>query len=158
MIIELGKKLYNFGVKLRVKTSCSIVVTVKNSDKALPATAPLKKGSTEDVKLHDVHITLASKNLPSLQKALAMLQENAKKYKVRSTRGPYPMPTKVLRVTTRKSPCGEGTNTWDKFQLRIHRRVFRFVASSDEVISVTNFTMDPDVDFNFEMKNVASVN
>lgn len=31
MIIELGKKLYNFGVKLRVKTSCSIVVTVKNS-------------------------------------------------------------------------------------------------------------------------------
>ncbi len=28
-------------------------------------------------------------------------------------RGPTRMPTKVLRVTTRKSPCGEGTNTWD---------------------------------------------
>lgn len=26
--------------------------------------------------------------------------------------GPVRLPTKVLRITTRKSPCGEGTNTW----------------------------------------------
>ena len=33
-------------------------------------------------------------------------------------KGPVRMPTKVLNITTRKSPCGEGTNTWDRFELR----------------------------------------
>ena len=38
-------------------------------------------------------------------------------------RGPIPLPTKKLIVPTRKSPCGEGTNTWDKFETRIHKRL-----------------------------------
>ena len=29
-------------------------------------------------------------------------------------KGPVRMPTKVLRITTRKTPCGEGTKTWDR--------------------------------------------
>ena len=33
------------------------------------------------------------------------------------------MPTKNLMVTTRKSPCGEGTNTWDKFENRVYNQV-----------------------------------
>lgn len=33
-------------------------------------------------------------------------------------KGPVRMPTKVLHITTRKSPCGEGTNTWDRFEMR----------------------------------------
>jgi len=37
--------------------------------------------------------------------------------------GPIPLPTKVLKVHTRKSPCGEGTATWDHWQLRIHKRL-----------------------------------
>lgn len=27
------------------------------------------------------------------------------------------MPTKILRITTRKTPCGEGSKTWDRFQV-----------------------------------------
>ena len=38
-------------------------------------------------------------------------------------KGPHPLPTKKMRVVTRKSPCGQGTNTYDKYELRIHRRV-----------------------------------
>ena len=38
------------------------------------------------------------------------------------------MPTKVLRLTTRKSPCGEGTNTWDHLEMRIHKRIIDLVA------------------------------
>ena len=33
-------------------------------------------------------------------------------------KGPVRMPTKTLRITTRKAPCGEGTNTWDSFEMR----------------------------------------
>ncbi|ONI06424.1 hypothetical protein PRUPE_5G059500 [Prunus persica] len=40
------------------------------------------------------------------------LVRGAKNKRLR-VKGPVRMPTKVLHITTRKSPCGEGTNTWD---------------------------------------------
>lgn len=44
-------------------------------------------------------------------------------------RGPARMPTKVLRITTRKTPCGEGSKTWDRYEMRIHKRVIEFTCS-----------------------------
>ena len=38
-------------------------------------------------------------------------------------RGPIPLPTKKLKVTTRKSPCGDGTATWDRYEMRVHKRL-----------------------------------
>jgi len=38
-------------------------------------------------------------------------------------RGPIPLPTKHLKITTRKSPCGNGTATFDRFEMRVHRRI-----------------------------------
>jgi len=38
-------------------------------------------------------------------------------------RGPIYLPTKRLKITTRKSPCGEGSPTWETYQLRIHKRL-----------------------------------
>jgi len=38
-------------------------------------------------------------------------------------RGPIPLPTKKLRVTTRKSPDGEGTATWERYEMRVHKRL-----------------------------------
>jgi small subunit ribosomal protein S10 len=37
--------------------------------------------------------------------------------------GPIPMPTKRLKITCRKSPDGEGTDTFDRWELRIHKRI-----------------------------------
>lgn len=37
--------------------------------------------------------------------------------------GPVPLPTKKLKVTTRKSPCGDGTATWDRYEMRVHKRL-----------------------------------
>jgi small subunit ribosomal protein S10 len=37
--------------------------------------------------------------------------------------GPIPLPTKHLRVPCRKSPDGEGTETWDRWEMRIHKRL-----------------------------------
>lgn len=38
-------------------------------------------------------------------------------------RGPIPLPTKKLRITTRKSPDGEGSETWERYEMRIHKRI-----------------------------------
>jgi small subunit ribosomal protein S10 len=47
--------------------------------------------------------------------------------------GPIPLPTKRLKVTTRKSPCGDGTATFDRFEMRIHKRIVD-LPSNDKVL------------------------
>ena len=38
-------------------------------------------------------------------------------------RGPIPLPTKRLMVPCRKSPDGEGSETWERWEMRIHKRL-----------------------------------
>ncbi len=38
-------------------------------------------------------------------------------------RGPVPLPTKKLKVACRKSPDGEGSETYDRWEMRIHKRL-----------------------------------
>ncbi len=37
--------------------------------------------------------------------------------------GPIPLPTKRIVVPCRKSPDGEGTATWDHWEMRTHKRL-----------------------------------
>lgn len=37
--------------------------------------------------------------------------------------GPVPLPTKRLLVPVRKSPDGEGSPTWDRWEMRVHKRL-----------------------------------
>lgn len=37
--------------------------------------------------------------------------------------GPVYLPTRRVVIPTRRSPCGEGSETWDKFEMRIHKRL-----------------------------------
>ncbi|MEW5761321.1 MAG: 30S ribosomal protein S10 [Candidatus Thermoplasmatota archaeon] len=37
--------------------------------------------------------------------------------------GPIPLPTKKLVVPVRKSPDGEGSETWDRWEMRVHKRL-----------------------------------
>ena len=36
--------------------------------------------------------------------------------------GPIAFPTKKLEISTRKTPCGDGTETYEHWQMRIHQR------------------------------------
>lgn len=40
-----------------------------------------------------------------------------------SMAGPIPLPTKKLNVPTRKAPDGEGSETYDRWQMRVHKRL-----------------------------------
>jgi len=37
--------------------------------------------------------------------------------------GPITLPTKKLKHTTRKSPCGDGKASFDNFEMRVHKRL-----------------------------------
>ena len=45
-------------------------------------------------------------------------------------RGPIPLPTRRLVVPCRKSPDGEGAETWDHWEMRIHKRLLELVIGS----------------------------
>ena len=61
-------------------------------------------------------------------------------------KGPVRLPTKRLNITTRKSPCGEGTNTWDRFEMRIHKRLIDLVSPAEVVKQITSISIEPGVE------------
>lgn len=67
--------------------------------------------------------------------------------------GPVRMPTKTLRITTRKTPCGEGSKTWDRFQMRIHKRIIDLKSTSEIVKKITAIGISPGVDIEFTIAN-----
>jgi small subunit ribosomal protein S20e len=73
-------------------------------------------------KTHKIRITLTSRKVASLEKVCQELIDRAKSKDLR-VKGPVRLPTKTLKVTTRKTPCGEGSKTWDTFEMRIHKRL-----------------------------------
>jgi len=48
-------------------------------------------------------------------------------------KGPIPLPVKRLNVVTRKSPCGSGTETYEKWEMKIHRRIID-ISADDKAI------------------------
>nr|CAD7575166.1 unnamed protein product [Timema californicum] len=97
-----------------------------------------EKPAGEAQTIHRIRITLTSRNVRSLEKVCADLINGAKKQNLR-VKGPVRMPTKILRITTRKTPCGEGSKTWDRFQMRIHKRVIDLHSPSEIVKQIVSF-------------------
>lgn len=67
-------------------------------------------------------IKIASTDIDKVNQVCDYIKDIAEKTGV-DMRGPIPLPTKKLKVTTRKSPCGDGKASWDRFEMRIHKRL-----------------------------------
>ena len=112
------------------------------------AAAMKSKALEEDpaaAKVHRIRITLTSRNVKNLEKVCADLIKGAKDKRLK-VKGPVRLPTKVLRITTRKSPCGEGTNSWDRFEMRIHKRVIDLHSPSEVVKQITSIPIESGVE------------
>ncbi|CAD6564652.1 MAG: 40S ribosomal protein S20 [Alectoria sarmentosa] len=83
-------------------------------------------------KIHKIRITLTSRKIQSLEKVCQELIERAKSKDLR-VKGPVRLPTKSLKITTRKTPCGEGSKTWDTYEMRIHKRLIDLNAPTEVV-------------------------
>merc|ERR1712167_348520 len=105
-----------------------------------------KKDAVEQYEdVQRIRITLKGREVKPLEWACNKIIERAKGRSY-ETKGPLRIPTKILRVTTRKSPCGEGTNTWDRFEMRIHKRVIDIHCPSSIVKEITTFKIDSSID------------
>lgn len=67
-------------------------------------------------------IKIASNEITKVNQVCSYISDIADKTGV-EIKGPIPLPTKKLRLTTRKSPCGDGKASWERYEMRIHKRL-----------------------------------
>ena len=79
-----------------------------------------------------VKIKIWSTNLKSLEDFVGKITEIVKKTGVKMA-GPIPLPTKKLRIRTLKLPHGEGKKKYEKWEMRIHKRLI-YVAEDERVM------------------------
>lgn len=72
--------------------------------------------------MQKARIKIASTDINKVNEVCNYIKDITEKTGV-NMRGPIPLPTKKLRVTTRKSPSGEGKASWERYEMRIHKRL-----------------------------------
>ncbi|MFH1636958.1 MAG: 30S ribosomal protein S10 [Candidatus Woesearchaeota archaeon] len=72
--------------------------------------------------MQKARIKLSSTNIDRLNEICNSVKDIAVKTKVKIS-GPITLPTKKLKITTRKSPDGEGKASFDNYEMRIHKRL-----------------------------------
>ncbi len=77
-------------------------------------------------------IKIWSTNVEALNEFVNKIVEIVKKTGVQ-IRGPIPLPTKRLVVRTMKLPHGEGKKKWEKWEMRIHKRLL-YIATDERVM------------------------
>ncbi len=95
-------------------------------------------------------IKISSQNLESVKELEKSMLDVVKEYNV-SYSGPIPLPTKILKVTTMKNPSGQGTVTWDKYEMRIHRRVFYLDANEKALRMLLRIKMPEDAKVSLDL-------
>ena len=98
-------------------------------------------------------IKLASTDIDKINKICNDIQEITNKTGV-ELRGPIPLPTKKLKVTTRKSPCGDGKASWERYEMRIHKRLVDVSADERTLRLVMRVPIPENLSIEIEMVDV----
>jgi len=96
-------------------------------------------------KSHKIRITLTSKSVKNLEKVCSDLVGRAKDKELR-VKGPVRLPTKTLTISTRKTPNGEGSKTWERYELNIHKRLVDLTSPAEVVRQITSMSIEPGVE------------
>lgn len=59
---------------------------------------------------------------------------------------PSILPVEEACLTTRKSPCGNGTATFSRYKLRVHQRLFKLHIYDKNMMAIVDFLKNSPVD------------
>tara|TARA_B100001971_G_scaffold126164_1_gene116197 strand:- start:1159 stop:1473 length:315 start_codon:yes stop_codon:yes gene_type:complete len=97
-------------------------------------------------------IKLTSANVENLTQVCDDIKGMTEKTGVK-VRGPQPLPTKKLKIVTRKAPSGQGTNTFDKWEMRVHRRLIDLDADDRTMRQLMKLRVPEDVFIEVNLSN-----
>jgi small subunit ribosomal protein S10 len=97
-------------------------------------------------------IKLVSPDYKKLESVCADIKDIASKTGAKVS-GPIPLPTKKLSVTTMKTPCGDGSKTWEKWQMRVHKRLINIEADERTLRQIMRVQVPDSVHIEIELKS-----
>ena len=103
-------------------------------------------------------VKLAGKNPQQLDSICKEIKELAVKMGA-SVSGPIPLPTKKLKITVMKTPCGDGMHrggggaNWERWEMRIHKRVMDIGMNDRALRQITRIQIPRGVNIEIELKS-----
>ena len=104
-----------------------------------------------DGKMQKARIKLTSPSYTSISEICGRILDVADKTGVKHS-GSIPLPTKKLLIPTRKSPCGGGTETYERWSLRVHKRMIDIQADERTLRRVMRVDIPENVHIEIELK------
>jgi len=98
-----------------------------------------------------VRLRLWSTDVNNLNYVVSQILDIAKRAGVR-VRGPVPLPTKRLVIPTLRPTHGEGSKVWDKWELRIHKRLIDIEADEHVMRQIMRVRVPENVYIEIELK------
>ncbi len=97
-------------------------------------------------------IRLSGLNPKDLDRICNQIKEIALKTGVEIS-GPIPLPTKRLVVPVRKAPDGEGSETYDHWELRVHKRLIDIAADERALRQIMRIQVPKDVNIEIVLES-----
>ena len=101
--------------------------------------------------MQTARISLTSTDYRMLEEIADKILEVAQRTGAKHS-GKIALPTKKLVVPTRKSPCGGGTETYERWQMRIHKRLIDIQADERTLKLVMRVEIPEQVHMGIELK------
>lgn len=89
-------------------------------------------------------IKLIAENKKSIDFVIDQIREIAKVLELK-IRGPIYLPTKKLKITTRKTPCGDGSDTYEHWEKRLSKRIVEVEGSEKVIRQILRIKVPDDV-------------
>jgi small subunit ribosomal protein S10 len=106
--------------------------------------------------MQKARIKLMSSDPVKLNSVCGELRSITDKFGV-AMHGPIPLPTKKLKVVTMKTPNGDGTGhgnaTWDRWEMRVHKRVIDISADERTLRQIMRVTIPDGVSISISLKD-----
>lgn len=91
-----------------------------------------------------LRITMVSRDKKEIERVAHEIYARAKKTNP-DNKGPVTLKNNRLIITTRRSPCGNGSNTWDKYTMVIRKKYIDITATYDTFREIAANVSSPGV-------------
>ena len=106
--------------------------------------------SASDFTMSKARIKLSSTEPKLLDDICEQIKDIASKLGINFS-GPIPLPTKRLKVPVRRSPCGSGRETYETWQMRVHKRLIDIAVDDRALRLVMRIPIPKDVNVEMEI-------
>ncbi|MHA1791652.1 MAG: 30S ribosomal protein S10 [Promethearchaeota archaeon] len=95
-------------------------------------------------------IRLSALDIKELENVCNKIKDIASETGVKIS-GPIPFPTRKCTITTRKAPGGQGTATWERYQMRIHKRLIDIYADDKTMRAIMRIKIPEQIKIEIEL-------